>query len=185
MIDLSFLHQCYTGTQSPGLEALMLEVSFLGNGVLIPIIATIILAIVFFMLGKKPLAIGLLAASALGEGVKESIHYFFKSPRPDAAGCKNALVHLTGSSLPSGHVIFYTIFFGLVLYYAIRHFKETHHGVLLAAFAVIMIILVGYSRVYLGAHFLIDVLAGYLVGGIILIPTILLVRFYEKREEES
>jgi len=85
-------------------------------------------------------------------------------PRPT-----EGLVALSGNfpgfSFPSGHVLFYTLFFGFVAFLSLSlpNMKPQLRPILFTA-SFLVIILVGISRIYLGAHWPTDVIAGYLVG---------------------
>ena len=77
---------------------------------------------------------------------------------------------LDSPSFPSGHVVQYTVLFGFTLFLvydlARRSLMRTSAIALLAA----PIVLVGLSRMYLGQHWLSDVLGGYTVAAMMLIP---------------
>ncbi len=65
---------------------------------------------------------------------------------------------------PSGHLVSSTTFYGLLLYlYALKPARPFWRWVILFAF-VVVIGLISYSRLYLGDHYLTDVLAGFAVG---------------------
>ncbi|HEY4651419.1 MAG TPA: phosphatase PAP2 family protein, partial [Pontibacter sp.] len=68
-------------------------------------------------------------------------------------------------SFPSGHATTAMALFGLLayLYYRSSRTKKHFRKIIVWA-AVVLILLVGFSRIYLGVHFLSDVLAGYLLG---------------------
>ena len=82
-------------------------------------------------------------------------------PRP-GAGLVQVFVHETGFSFPSGHALGIVLFGGIVVLLIGR--LAHHHQRLLFGFVSLVIFLVGYSRVYLGVHWLSDVLAGYVIG---------------------
>ncbi len=70
----------------------------------------------------------------------------------------------TGYSFPSGHSASSMTLFGLLGYFFIRGQKRPRNKVWIGAVAVSLILAVGFSRIYLGVHFLSDVLGGYLLG---------------------
>lgn len=69
-----------------------------------------------------------------------------------------------GFSFPSGHVMFYTIFFGFLFYLLLRYSPGGRSRYIALAVTAFIILIVGISRIYMGAHWLSDVIAGYLVG---------------------
>lgn len=79
-------------------------------------------------------------------------------------------------SFPSGHVALYVTFFGFIAF-LMNRLKRYPRSVrrLVAGFCVGIILLVPFSRVYLGAHWFTDVMGGFIVG---LICLIVLCLFY-------
>jgi undecaprenyl-diphosphatase len=64
--------------------------------------------------------------------------------------------------------MFYSVFFGFLLFLAWRYLRPGWPRGVVVALLAALILLVGFSRIYLGAHWLSDVVAGYLVGGLVL-----------------
>ena len=88
-----------------------------------------------------------------------------RRPRPEFAAL---FLHGTSWSFPSGHSMGSLIGFSMLAYTIIylRPVKSTAARAAIWAAAVIMIALVGYSRLYLAVHFLSDVVAGYTLGAL-------------------
>ena len=83
----------------------------------------------------------------------------FARPRPDVA------VYAENSfSFPSGHAASSAAFCGVMTYILVR--ERWGPGLLAAMIGVTLAALIGLSRLFLGEHFLSDVLNGYLVGGL-------------------
>lgn len=66
-------------------------------------------------------------------------------------------------SFPSGHAFGTVIFYGLFAYLDVRDLNQPWAS-LIAGLLALVIVLIGLSRVYLGAHYPSDVLAGWLLG---------------------
>ena len=74
------------------------------------------------------------------------------------------LLVLTTYSFPSGHAMAATVLYGLLAVYAMRHLRQGRSRILVASVAGVVIVLVSFSRLYLGVHYLSDVLGGMAVG---------------------
>ena len=70
----------------------------------------------------------------------------------------------TGYSFPSGHSATAMTLYGLLDYWFARSSYRKRSRIWLGIAAVSLILAVGFSRIYLGVHFLSDVLGGYLLG---------------------
>ncbi|QBD81567.1 phosphatase PAP2 family protein [Ktedonosporobacter rubrisoli] len=88
-----------------------------------------------------------------------------KRPRPTQELVAVARV-INEPSFPSGHVMHYTNFFGLLIYLLATNWRSGRLRNILIAFCTALIICIGPSRVYLGAHWPSDVVAGYIYGGL-------------------
>ncbi|MEO7000445.1 MAG: phosphatase PAP2 family protein [Ktedonobacterales bacterium] len=112
-----------------------------------------------------------LALTLLADGLGGLIKLLVDRHRPSAS-----LVHvsttLSSPGFPSGHTVHYTVFFGFILYILLVNFRPSWRRNLLVTICALLIALIGVSRVYLGEHWLSDVVGGYLVGALCLIPII-------------
>lgn len=68
-------------------------------------------------------------------------------------------------SFPSGHAVGSTVAYGLLAYLAWTYLPQPWSSILLAVF-LLLILSIGISRIYLGAHYPSDVIAGWLVGAV-------------------
>jgi len=97
--------------------------------------------------------------SALGiEIVNAGLKLLFHRQRPEFA-----YVHLDTYSFPSGHATGATAIYGVVIYLLVRESRRSVRITAAVGFAT-LILLVGFSRLYLEAHYLSDVLAGCCLG---------------------
>lgn len=86
-------------------------------------------------------------------------------PRP-SADLVHVLFQVKDFSFPSGHVLYFTAFFGLMLFFSYTLLKESWWRTLLLILFGGLVALVGISRIYEGQHWASDVLAAYLLGSV-------------------
>jgi len=88
-----------------------------------------------------------------------------KRPRPTAELATVVRV-INEPSFPSGHVMHYTNFYGLLIYLLATNWRSGKLRNTLIAICSALITFIGPSRNYLGAHWPSDVMAGYIYGGL-------------------
>ena len=91
----------------------------------------------------------------------------FHRPRPEMA------VYAEHSfSFPSGHATIAVAFYGFAGYLLMRFVQSWSRKINIFFTTILIIIAIGFSRVYLGIHYISDVWSGYLVGAMWLIIAI-------------
>lgn len=100
--------------------------------------------------------LALLVSVPSGALLNVALKYHFQRVRP---AFDEPLVTLMTYSFPSGHTSAATLFYGLLASYLVIARPQWHVRLGTAVGCVLMVLLVAFSRVYLGAHYLSDVLA--------------------------
>lgn len=89
------------------------------------------------------------------------LKYAFHRPRPLFT---DPILNLTSYSFPSGHTMAATVLFGVLAAYFFTTTEEWRRRVVIICAASFLILAVGFSRIYLGAHYLSDVLGAMAEG---------------------
>jgi undecaprenyl-diphosphatase len=92
----------------------------------------------------------------------------------------NELMSNEGFSFPSGHTAGCIVFCGLLTYFGWQHWKSSKAKVSSSMIFVAIASVVGFSRIYLNAHWVSDVLGGYLLGVFWLTFSILAFQYSER-----
>jgi undecaprenyl-diphosphatase len=131
-------------------------------------------------LGK--LKAGLVLMTGLSSPIYSGLKLIVDRPRPTPDLVRVfELEH--GNSFPSGHAFFAIVFWGLLAYFAFTRWQRRGLRILLLSSAVLVILWIGASRVYLGVHWPSDVLGGYVTGAVFLTTLIWLDRTWQRRLE--
>ncbi len=125
-------------------------------GALVLVVAAVLLA-----RGLKRWAIYLVATTLLGGLLNRVLKAYFVRQRPDLA---EAIRQAAGYSFPSGHAMGSTIVFGALTYLALRHFTAWRDRSASIAVAIATVLAISLSRIYLGVHWITDVVAGVAAG---------------------
>ncbi|MFQ5851625.1 MAG: bifunctional DedA family/phosphatase PAP2 family protein [Candidatus Binatia bacterium] len=102
---------------------------------------------------------GLFLVAGVGKILQIILKILFHRPRPVPQ-----LVEAYGYSFPSGHAFSAMIVYGFLVYMVWKFIESRAWRVILVSMSVLLIVLVGMSRIYLNVHWLTDVLGGYVAG---------------------
>jgi len=164
----------------PGTDAIMRAGSYFSDGPNAAIVSAVAL-LIFLGCGRRTEAAGLFVSIVGGTLINHIMKFLIGRPRPTLEHVK-----VSGSwpyeSFPSGHVTFYVCFFGFFFFtaYALLP-KGSLKRRAICSLTVLPVLLVGLSRVYLGAHWPSDTLGAYLLSGLWLAASLHLYRRWKER----
>lgn len=142
------------------LEAAAGDLTSLGGVSVLGLLATV--AVVFLVIQSKRLSAVLLVLGLVG-GVwlSEGLKVVFQRERPPLAF---QAVETINASFPSGHALLSAVFYLSLGVMLARAFPKRRLKAYVLGVAILITVLVGATRIYLGAHWATDVLAGWSVG---------------------
>ena len=152
--------------QAPWLRISMLAISYPGSSFLLPALV-VLTVVIFWSLGDRLEALFVAGLSACSLLLNQLLKFLIQRPRPSGS-LVHIIVTAAGYSFPSGHVMAYIAYFGLLFAFGVilfrgRHWWRTALLIISAAF----VVLIGPSRVYLGDHWASDVIGAYLIDGVL------------------
>lgn len=158
-VDLAVFNWLDSRT-SPALNKFILFITFLGNHLfLVP--ANVILILYFlFIEDHSWFSIEGVAIGTSSLFLMLILKALFRRQRPLAP----LLKAVKGLSFPSGHSIMSVTFYGLIIFIITQSEKNGYWKYIFISTLVVLILLIGFSRIYLRVHYLSDVLAGFMIG---------------------
>lgn len=148
------------------LRRVMEAASFILSGWRATLIVTLSAVLVWWRLGVKE---GMMVVAAgLVSLINSAIKLAVGRPRP-AAEVVRVLDARNGNGFPSGHACLAVLVLGMLAYLMARNVRRGALRTVSLAGLLALILLVGVSRVYLGAHWPSDVAGGYIWGGLFLV----------------
>lgn len=153
------------------LHPYMLAITQVG-GVAFVVTVSIAIAVVAYTKHHTRLAIAFLAVFP-GELLNATLKLLFNRVRPDTLYAHSLVLHT--KSFPSGHAFGSMMLYGMLAYLAYTRLPHGWNWFVASVFG-LLIVLIGISRIYLGAHYFLDVIAGWGLGFVILLITIKLTK---------
>jgi len=135
--------------------------TILGTGVFTAILG---IGIAVLLSHKRQWAMfkGWTAAFVGGPMIENILKWSIRRPRPEFAG---PFLHHFSYSFPSGHALNSTAVYGMLTYIVLRIWTPRRAAKIgIVVFSILLVMGIGFSRLYLGVHYLSDVLGGFSVG---------------------
>ena len=139
-------------------------ITFLGSTEFIISLCAIFL-VLFIILKKKNIGITITIVLIISTLVNNLLKIILMRERPEVI----AFVTEHSYSFPSGHTMASVSMYGILLYFVLKSSMNNMLKIGLSSVLTILPILVALSRVYLGAHFMSDVLGAFIVSIILLL----------------
>jgi membrane protein DedA with SNARE-associated domain/membrane-associated phospholipid phosphatase len=147
---------------TPPLTTFFLIVTALGSIEAIVLLVVVLAA--FLAWGRRWVFLGSWLAAVAGSAVlNQLLKGLFERPRPHF---EHPLLVETSYSFPSGHAMESFVVYGMLTYFAVLALRSWESRVAVVLGAALLVMLIGFSRMYLGVHYFSDVLAGYAAGGV-------------------
>jgi membrane-associated phospholipid phosphatase len=148
------------GQATDPLTDLFHAITFLGNFVTLLAVTLVAVAILWRRRERTDalfVALAFVGAQVLSNGMKLG----FRRERPFFP---DPLATESTFSFPSGHALVSVAVYGALALVLAGHLSSPWHRALLFAGTAFLVLAIGFSRLYLGVHFLSDVLAGFAAG---------------------
>jgi undecaprenyl-diphosphatase len=148
------------GRANPFRTRTMLGITFLGSTVLASC-AAVVFGVYLVWRRRFAWLLAMLTSVFGGMLLNRILKIAFHRPRPYF---DDPILTISGYSFPSGHTMAATVLYGVLAAYFFSRTADRRGRVLIVLAASSLIALVGFSRMYLGAHYLSDVLAAMAEG---------------------
>jgi membrane protein DedA with SNARE-associated domain/membrane-associated phospholipid phosphatase len=147
---------------TPALTTFFLIVTALGSTEAMVLLGVVVAT--FLAWGRRWLFLGSWLAAVAGSAfLNHVLKGLFERPRPHF---EHPLLVESSFSFPSGHAMESFVVYGMLAYLAVLALRSWESRVAVVFEAALLVVLIGFSRMYLGVHYFSDVLAGYAAGGV-------------------
>ena len=153
---------------SDGITSVLKVITELGG-----VAFTVLAGVLIFMFCKKIrwfVTFDLVGVTLINQVIKHIV----RRPRPNVL----RLVEEDGYSFPSGHSMVSMAFYGIIIYLVYKNVSNKYLKWILIILLSLLILSIGFSRIYVGVHYFTDVPGGFLLG---LAYLIIYINIYNKR----
>lgn len=161
--------------RNPTLTIIMKYITKLSDTIFIIILSVVLTLLFYFKWAKKKIAMLIPANLVTVALINQILKLIIQRERP--VGYR--IIEMSGYSFPSGHAMVSMAFYGLLIYIIYHLVKNKKIRTSLIVLNIIIIILIGISRIYLGVHYLSDIITGYSISIIYLLLLTKLLKKYK------
>ena len=166
---------------SPPLTEAMRGFTFLGGG--FQIIELLALSVfLLFRDGRKRAAWLMLVTMTGGVLLERVLKLLFHRARPEPFF---GTLLPSSYSFPSGHALLSCCFFGALAAMLTIREPSRHARLAIRAAAAVLVVLIGFSRIYLGVHYITDVVAGYSAAVVWVFTVASVYRWWTRRRTQA
>ena len=154
VIDTKVYSFIINNIMNDGLTPILKAITELGG-----VAFTVLAGVLIFMFCKKNrwfITIDLVGVTLVNQVIKHII----RRPRPNVL----RLVEESGYSFPSGHSMVSMAFYGIIIYLVYKNVSNKYLKWILIILLSLLILSIGFSRIYVGVHYFTDVAGGFLLG---------------------
>lgn len=155
--DLAFTQRIHAGEES-ALASVFDIITDAGKSVLI----MVVLEVAALLWVRRQIGDLIFWVSTIGAGfaLNLALRMLLQGPRPYL---EDVAIVQQNTGFPSGHAMMSLITYGLLIY-GLRSQLARRHWLLLSGTLIVLVLLIGYSRMFFGFHYLSDVVGGYTAG---------------------
>ena len=159
----TFIYNIIIKMQSDSVTQIFKAITFLASTKFI--LCLNIIALIIYIIKKRGYLLLIPVNSIFSVVSNNLIKFLIKRPRPNVL----RLVTETNYSYPSGHAMISVLFYGTII--TLLNRNNIKYRKIINIILMLIILLVGVSRIYLGVHYASDIIGGYLISTGILIFT--------------
>lgn len=159
----TFIYNIIIKMQSDSVTQIFKAITFLASTKFI--LCLNIIALIIYIIKKRGYLLLIPVNSIFSIVSNNLIKFLIKRPRPNVL----RLVTETNYSYPSGHAMISVLFYGTII--TLLNRNNIKYRKIINIILMLIILLVGVSRIYLGVHYASDIIGGYLISTGILLFT--------------
>lgn len=132
----------------------------LGHGVPMDYLVLAIIILFLFFKNYKSLIV-FFVSLPISSWIYSTIKLIIERPRPPV---EYRLIEISNYSFPSGHSTLSMVLYGILIYFTWKYIKNKKVKITLTTILAILIFTIGFTRIWLGVHYLTDVIGGFSLG---------------------